>query len=452
MDRRGKILIVDDNEDVLFALNALLSLYVEKVRVTTDPNNIARFMSDFQPDIILMDMNFSKDMMSGMEGFAWLKKILKIDPEAVVILMTAYADTPKIVQAIKSGATDFISKPWDKQRLLGTINSALKLKDSQTEVKALKSEISNMTKEPNNSIIGESEAMEEIFSIIEKIKETEANVLLLGENGVGKDLIAGLIHDASARSNEVFVHIDLGSIPETIFESELFGHEKGAFTDAKKQKRGRIEIASGGTLFLNEIGNLPLAMQAKLLSTIEKKYISRLGTVADIPIDVRFISATNTDIYQAVEEGKFRQDLLYRINTIEITIPPLRQRGNDIILLAEYFVDRLARKYKKEPARITAEAKRKLLAYSWPGNVRELQNVMERAIVLSSGKSIRAEDLILSSNREVFSKNDEILNIGLLEHNTIQKAIQRSGGNLTKAAELLGITRYALYRKLNKNE
>ena len=450
MDKRGKVLIVDDNEDVLFALHALLSRHIEKIKVTTDPNNIIRFMADFQPEVILMDMNFSKDMMSGTEGFSWLRKILKMDPEAVVILMTAYSDTPKIVQAIKSGATNFISKPWDHQMLLATVDSALKLKESQTEVKALRSEISQINREPHNKIIGESEAMRNTLSMIDKVRKTEANVLLLGENGVGKDLIASFIHDQSVRANDVFVHIDLGSIPETLFESELFGYEKGAFTDAKRQKLGRLEIASGGTLFLNEIGNLPMPMQSKLLSTIEKKHISRLGSVANIPIDVRFISATNTNIYQAVEKGSFRQDLLYRINTIEIIIPPLRQRSNDIILLAEYFLDKLNKKYKKNASKITAEAKRKLMAYNWPGNVRELQNIMERAMVLSSGRSIKPEDLVLNSSRDMASPINETLNIGLLEQNVIQKAVRQSEGNLTKAAELLGITRYALARKINK--
>ena len=452
MDKKGKILIIDDNEDVLFALNILLMPHVEKIKVSTKPEKIEWFMDNFHPDIILLDMNFRKDVVSGTEGFAWLNNILKKDPQAIVILMTAYSDTEKAVQAIKAGATDFISKPCEKEKLLATLSSALRLKESQHEVKNLKMQIQSLSSaKTDENIIGESENMLEIFSMIKKLSDTDTNILILGENGTGKDLIAKAIHHNSPRSNNIFTSIDLGAIPDNLFESELFGYEKGAFTDAKKEKMGRMEIATGGTLFLDEIGNLSLPMQSKLLTAIEKKYISRLGSNKNIPIDVRFISATNIDIYKAVENGDFRQDLLYRINTIEIQIPPLRERGNDILLLAEYFLKKFAHKYKKDIHSISAEAKKRMMEYNWPGNVRELQNTIERAVILNSDKILNTKDIVLNSiDKKRQIKDNEILNLEILEKNAIEKAIKKSKGNINKAAELLGITRYALYRKLKK--
>ncbi|GHT49111.1 sigma-54-dependent Fis family transcriptional regulator [Bacteroidia bacterium] len=444
----GKILIIDDNEDVLFALNALLSPYVERIKVSAHPEKIEHYMETFRPDLILLDMNFRKDVVSGKEGFLWLKKIMETDPEAIVILMTAYADTEKAVQAIKAGATDFISKPWEKEKLLATVFSALKLKESRKQIENLQMQVQSLSNSDYPEIIGESEAMLEIFTLIEKLSETEANILILGENGTGKDLIARAIFHHSQRSQKVFTTIDLGTIPETLFESELFGHEKGAFTDAKAEKAGRMEIASGGTLFLDEIGNLSLAMQAKLLTAIEKKQISRLGSTRILPIDVRYISATNTDIYESVNNGNFRQDLLYRINTIEIHVPPLRERGQDMVLLATHFIEKFARKYKKNISGLSPEAKAKIMNYTWPGNVRELQNVMERSVILSSDKILKAGSISLQTNEK--KKESENLNLNEIEREAIEKALKRSGGNLNKAAGLLGITRYALYRKTKK--
>lgn len=451
MNKNGKILIIDDNEDILFALNTLLLPHMEKIKVSTDPARIEQFMETFRPDIILLDMNFRKDVVSGNEGFFWLDKILKTDPKAVVILMTAYADTDKAVQAIKSGATDFISKPWEKEKLLATLSSALRLKESRKEVESLKVQMRSLN-DPgfHEEIIGESECMQEVFSLIEKLSDTEANILLLGENGTGKDLIANAIYRNSIRSQQVFVNLDLGAIPENLFESELFGYEKGAFTDAKKEKAGRMEIASGGTLFLDEIGNLSLSMQAKLLTAIEKKQILRLGSNKTISIDVRFISATNADIYQEVENGNFRQDLLYRINTIEIHIPPLRDRGNDIVLLAEHFLKKFAQKYKKNIRDLSREGKNKIRNYTWPGNVRELQNTIERSVILSSGSILQASDIVLKSAETRKRKENEILNLEEIERETIEKALKQSNGNMNKAADLLGITRFALYRKIKK--
>lgn len=452
MDKFGKVLIIDDNEDVLFALNLLLEPYVEAVKVTTQPERIEHFMTIFAPDVILLDMNFSRDAISGQEGFSWLEKILKADPEAVVLFMTAYSDTDKAVRAIKAGAVDFIPKPWEKEKLLATLSSAMKLRESRCEVTNLKQQMAVLGSPEDTSfdIIGESPAMQEVYQTIEKLSHTDANILILGENGTGKDLVAKALYRHSPREDKVFVSIDLGSIPETLFESELFGYEKGAFTDARKEKSGRMEVASGGTLFLDEIGNLSLPMQAKLLTAIEKRSIFRLGSTRSIPIDVRLISATNMNLHQMVEEGTFRQDLLYRINTIEIHLPPLRERDDDVFLLSEYFLSKYAHKYKKPVKGFARETRNKLQSYSWPGNVRELQHAIERAVILSDSSLLRPENFILQ-NASGKKKNEEVLlNLEQLEREAIEKALRRSEGNVTRAAELLGITRFALYRKLEK--
>lgn len=452
VNKLGKILIVDDNEDVLFALNLLLEPYTEKIKVATTPDRIEYFMTTFHPDLILLDMNFSRDAISGQEGFESLKQILQIDPQAIVIFMTAYADTDKAVRAIKAGATDFIPKPWEKDNLLATLTSGMRLRQSQQEVSILKEQVEVLSGQntSENDIIGESSVMQEVFTTINKLSNTDANILILGENGTGKDVIARLIYRCSPRYGKPFVTIDLGSIPEQLFESELFGFEKGAFTDAKKSKAGRMEVATNGTLFLDEIGNLSLPMQSKLLTAIEKRQISRLGSTQTVPIDVRLICATNADIRQMVEDGNFRQDLLYRINTIEIHIPPLRKRGNDIILLADHFLDRYTRKYKKEIHGLTREAKNKLLKYAWPGNVRELQHTIERAVILGDGSMLKPENFLFHTTSKQKKEEEVILNLEQLERQAIEKALRISNGNISRAAEYLGITRFALYRKLEK--
>ena len=452
VNKLGKILIVDDNEDVLFALNLLLEPYTEKIKVATTPDRIEYFMTTFHPDLILLDMNFSRDAISGQEGFESLKQILQIDPQAIVIFMTAYTDTDTAVRAIKAGATDFIPKPWEKDKLLATLTSGMRLRQSQQEVSILKEQVEVLSGQntSENDIIGESSVMQEVFTTINKLSNTDANILILGENGTGKDVIARLIYRCSPRYGKPFVTIDLGSIPEQLFESELFGFEKGAFTDAKKSKAGRMEVATNGTLFLDEIGNLSLPMQSKLLTAIEKRQISRLGSTQTIPIDVRLICATNADIRQMVEDGNFRQDLLYRINTIEIHIPPLRERGNDIILLADHFLDRYTRKYKKEIHGLTREAKNKLLKYAWPGNVRELQHTIERAVILGDGSMLKPENFLFHTTSKQKKEEEVILNLEQLERQAIEKALRISNGNISRAAEYLGITRFALYRKLEK--
>ena len=450
MQKEGKILIVDDNEDILFALNLLLKTHVEKVRVTTQPERILDFIESFHPDVILLDMNFHQDVSSGQEGFYWLDQIRKVDPNAVVIFITAYGDTEKAVQAIKAGATDFILKPWEGEKLLATIFSALQLRKSKDEISQLKKQVTVLesNRPPMPDIIGESDAMLSLFDTVDKLKNTDANILILGENGTGKDLIANLLCHSSSRADNAFVHIDLGSIPETLFESELFGYDKGAFTDAKKEKQGRFEIASGGTLFLDEIGNLSPTMQSKLLMVIEKREIIRLGATKPLPIDVRLICATNADIHNMTEQGDFRQDLLYRINTIELHIPPLRERGNDILLLADFFKDKYCHKYKKEIKNIAASAQKKLKEYPWPGNVRELQHAMERAVILSSGYTLYADDFMLTPATS--GKRTGSLNLEELESYAIDQALKQTDGNITRAADLLGISRFALYRKIDK--
>ncbi len=454
MEKQGKIFIIDDNEDVLIALHYMLEPFVEKVRVTTQPSRIEHYISTFQPDVILLDMNFSKDVVSGQEGFYWLEKILAIDPQAVVVFITAYTDTERVVRAIKAGATDFVSKPWDKEQLLSIISSGVKLKRSRIEESKPK-EVIAVLNEGNNqlpTIIGQSPAMQEVFRKIQKLAEAEANVLILGENGTGKDLVAHAIHHFSPRQGKPFASIDMGSIPETIFESELFGYEKGAFTGAKDSKAGRMEIAKEGTLFLDEIGNLSYDMQSKLLTAIEKHEISRLGSTRKTSINVRLICATNADIRSMIEEGKFRQDLYYRINTIEIKMPPLRERGEDILLLAEHFMQHYAKKSKKKIEGISREAKQKLMRYNWPGNVRELQHLMERAVIFADDKILKPCDFDFQPTmiEEKAIETVDTFNLEEMERNTIEKAVKKANGNLSYAAELLGITRYALYRKIEK--
>lgn len=451
MGKAGKILIIDDNEDILFALNLLLEPYFEEVRVSSDPNRIEGFMERFRPDVILLDMNFTQDAISGREGFLWLERILQKDPKAVVVLMTAYSDTEKAVTAIKKGAVDFISKPWDKEKLLATLSAAFQLRKSREEVENLRQKISSLEKDVvyTEEIVGESKEICEMLAVVRKLSGADANILIIGENGTGKDLVARAIYQNSSRAGRIFTHLDLGSIAESLFESELFGYEKGAFTDAKKEKTGRLEAASGGTLFLDEIGNLSLPMQSKLLTAIEKKHITRLGSTRQTPIDVRFISATNSDIHQMAAEGLFRQDLLYRINTIEIVVPPLRERGDDVLLLGEHFLKRYAHKYKKNISGFSKELKNKLLQYPWPGNVRELQHAVERAAILSNNKTLQTEDFAFQQKNES-RKGAATLNLERLEREAIQKSLQQAAGNLTKAAELLGITRFTLYRKMEK--
>lgn len=443
IDNHCRILIVDDNEDILLSLNMLLRPHVGSVRVIKTPERIAEFMDSFDPNVIILDMNFHQGQSSGEEGYRWLDFILKKNPQAIVLLLTAYVDTGKVVRAIKAGATDFIPKPWDNGKLLDIVKSAFQLSVSRR----------NPARPAATSgtpvLIGESPQMELLKRQIERIGATEANVLITGENGTGKDVVAHLIHGFSPRQNRPFVSIDLGTIPEPLFESELFGHEKGAFTDARSSKEGRLEAAEGGTVFLDEIGNLSLSSQQKLLTAIEKHQFARLGSNKTKQIDVRIIAATNASIPQMVADGSFRQDLLYRINTFEIHVPPLRERGNDIILLTEYFTDQITSRYKIDKKVFSAKAKEKLLNYTWPGNVRELQHVIERTIILVSGNTVYPDDILFPETVKS-ADTTATLNLKTLERDAIMKAIDQGNGNLSLAASLLGISRYALYRKIEK--
>lgn len=451
----GKILVVDDNEDILFALKLLLKPHVELVQTTSNPNDIPDIIRKVEFDVILLDMNFTKDAISGQEGFSWLERILELDPMAIVVFITAYGDAEKAVRAIKAGATDFILKPWHNEKLIATISSAVKLKQSQKQVSDLKEkqkELSNVMDSPFHEFVGKSEAMLEVFNTIKKVAKTDANVLILGENGTGKELVARALHRDSPRNDEVFISVDLGSIAETLFESELFGHEKGAFTDAKKDKPGRFEIASAGTLFLDEIGNLSQPMQAKLLTIIERREVVRVGSNKPKSIDVRLICATNNNIHQMVSESAFRQDLLYRINTVEIHLPPLRERYGDIPILANHFLGVYTKKYKKKIKSISAEAIKKLEIYSWPGNVRELQHAIERAVIMSDSNILQPDDFFLSSTKST-SKGGvefETYNLDDIERMIITKVLKQFQGNITQAATELGITRTSLYRRMEK--
>lgn len=455
-EKEGKILVIDDNTDILHALKLLLKNQVEKIDTSTDPYKIPELIRHENYDIILLDMNFTKDAISGQEGFFWLEKILQADADAVVLFITAYGDTEKAVKAIKAGATDFILKPWQNDKLVATISSAIRLRKSKQSVEAYRSKNIGMSEaidRPFQDFIGESPKMLKVFETIRKVAATDASVLVLGENGTGKEVVARALHRSSSRKNQVFIAVDLGSIPETLFESELFGHEKGAFTDAHKDKPGRFELADSGTLFLDEIGNLTLPMQSKLLTAIERKEIMRVGGTKPRKIDIRLICATNAPVHEWVTQAKFRQDLLYRINTVEIHLPPLRERLEDLPLLAEHFLLQYSKKYMKKIKGINASAMRKLEQYGWPGNIRELQHAIERAVIMSDSEKLNPEDFMLSSSIE---RNDidiglDSFNLDDIEKNVISKVLARYRGNVSQAAKELGLTRTSLYRRLEKH-
>lgn len=450
----GKILAVDDNEDILFALKLLLKNHAESIVTLSDPHKIPEAMAKDEFDVILLDMNFTKDAISGQEGFDWLGKILEIDADAVVVFITAYGDAEKAVKAIKAGATDFVLKPWQNEKLLATISSSIKLRKSRRENDNLRSkqkELSAVMDQPFADFIGASPEMQKVFATIQKVAATDANVLILGENGTGKELVARALHRNSKRNDEVFISVDLGSITESLFESELFGYEKGAFTDAKKDKPGRFEVASGGTLFLDEIGNLSMQFQTKLLTVLERREVTRVGATKSKPIDVRLICATNNNIHQMVSDNTFRQDLLYRVNTVEIHLPPLRERTGDITLLANHYTKVYTKKYKKSIKGISTTAIKKLNQYSWPGNVRELQHAIERAIIMTDTDILQPDDFILSSQT---SKSNEVelntYNLDEVEKQIIMKVLKQNQGNISQAAQELGITRTSLYRRMEK--
>lgn len=451
----SKILIIDDNEDVLIAARLLLKPLVKTITTANNPANILSLLNSESYDIIFLDMNFTKDTTSGEEGFFWLKKILEIDHQSVVILITAYGEIELAVKAIKEGATDFITKPWQNEKFVATLSSAVKLKNTREELLSIREKQHQLASDINHQfeeIIGISPAIRHIFTTIEKIAKTEANILILGENGTGKELVARAIHQRSHRGNEIFISVDMGSLSSTLFESELFGYMKGAFTDAKEDRAGRFEIANNGTLFLDEIGNLPYEQQAKLLSVLQNRQITRLGSSKPKPIDIRLICATNMNLDELVNQNKFRQDLLYRINTVEINLPPLRSRREDIPLLTEHFLNLYKKKYNKSGLSISKETITKLMNYRWPGNIRELQHTIERSVILAENDILSPDDFFFKQEVTIKEITSEAHNLETLERETIKRVIEKYGGNITKAAKELGLTRTSLYRRIEKFE
>lgn len=450
----GKILIIDDNEDVLQAARLFLKKHAAVIHTEKNPQMIPALLGHERYDLILLDMNFTRDVTSGKEGFHWLRQIQEIDPTVVVILITAYGDVEMAVRAMKEGATDFVLKPWKNEKLLATLMSAMALRRSRMEVDRLKSREKQMAEDmdqPFSDFIGQSPAMQAVFRTIQKVAGTDANVLILGENGTGKELVARALHRQSSRNGGPFVSVDMGAISETLFESELFGHMKGAFTDAREDRAGRFEVAHGGTLFLDEIGNLPLPLQAKLLTVLERRQVIRLGSNRPLPIDIRLVTATNMPIHDVVADGNFREDLLYRINTVEVHLPPLRQRGEDILLLADHFLKQYCKKYHMPSKSFNAAAREKLFTYVWPGNVRELQHAVERAVIMSESATLSPADILLSTPKR--KGNDlpmDAYNLEEIEKLAIQRTVQKHQGNISKAAKELGLTRTSLYRRLEK--
>lgn len=451
MKTKAKILIVDDNKEILIALKLFLSDYFDQVITETNPNKIPAYAEKKDIDLYILDMNFAAGQNTGNEGIYWMKQILKSDPEAVTIFITAYGDIELSVKAIKQGATDFIQKPWDDEKLLGTILSAYKLRKSKLEIQKLKNRQQHLSEAVSGQytlFIGKSRSMNKVWKTVQKVAATDANILILGENGTGKELIAREIHKLSKRAEEIFVKVDVAALSDTLFESELFGHKKGAFTDARADRTGRFELANGGTLFLDEIGNISLTQQSKLLTVLQNREITRIGSNTLIPVDIRLVCATNKPLNQMTENGEFREDLLYRINTIQIEIPPLRDRPEDIPLLAGLFLDKIMRKYHKDNLSISEQAMNKLFTYSWPGNIRELEHIIEKAVIMAEGKVLTKDDFIFSGQK---AQEISTLNIEENEKQLIQKALERHGNNQSLASKELGISRKTLYNKLKKH-
>lgn len=441
------ILIIDDDTDVLTAVRLLLKTEVKEVVTEKNPENIRWLLSKQSFDLILLDMNFTSSINTGNEGIFWLNKIRELGSDASVIMITAYGDIDLAVRSLKEGAADFVIKPWHNEKLIETIKETLKKKGKVTGMAAPAGD-SVIGKE----LLGQSEVMNDIFLKIEKIAPTDANILILGENGTGKELIAKAIHQQSLRADKPFVKVDVGALTETLFESELFGHKKGSFTGANEDRAGRFEAANGGTLFLDEIGNISLQQQAKLLSVLQNRQVTRLGSNQAIDINIRLICATNLHIAELANENRFRKDLIYRINTVEIVVPPLRKREDDIVILARHFAKMYAAKYLKPEPVFDTKAIDKLRQYLFPGNVRELQYTMERAVIMSDGEDLTSADLIFSPIESTVLQEAEPANLNLntVEKNTILRVIEKHNGNISRAAKELGLTRTALYRRLSK--
>lgn len=445
--KKARILVIDDDADVLTAVRVLLRTEVKEVHTTRNPEQIPQLLLQHAFDLVLLDMNFNASINTGNEGIYWLKRIREIKPDVQVIMITAYGDIDLAVRSLKEGAADFIVKPWHNDKLLSAMESVLEKTDGVGEKKGKDQLLAS-----HSNIVGSSAEMEDIFIKISKIAPTDANILILGENGTGKDLIATAIHEQSMRRNQPYVKVDVGALTESLFESELFGHKKGAFTDAREDRIGRFESANGGTLFLDEIGNISLHQQARLLSVLQNRLVTRLGTNQPVSIDIRLICATNLPLSELANEKRFRKDLIYRINTVEIVVPPLRKRKADIPLLAEHFARIYAARYLKPDIHFHPSALEKLQSYHFPGNVRELQYTIERAVIMSDGPEIGVADLLFSplesvSGEESYPENMQLSDV---EKQTIRRVVDKHHGNITRAAKELGITRTALYRRLSK--
>ncbi|MEM9855945.1 MAG: sigma-54 dependent transcriptional regulator [Bacteroidota bacterium] len=448
---KGKILVIDDDRDVLHSACMVLKPVFSEVITESNPQQINYLITYNEYDVILLDMNYTAGVTSGKEGLFWLKSIKEREPKQQVVMITAYGDIKLAVEAMKIGAADFVVKPWENEKLQATVLSAYNHSQSKKEVEMLKDEqksLKELISSQGSDIVGNSEPIRQVFKVIEKVAKTDAHVLILGENGTGKELVAQEIHQKSNRSEGAFIRVDLGSLSESLFESELFGHKKGAFTDAKEDKKGRFELAKGGTLFLDEIGNLPLPQQAKLLTALQNKEIFRLGENEPISIDCRIVAATNNDLHAMVETKEFREDLLYRLNTVELTIPPLRERSSDIALLAGHFLDVFSQKYRKSKMELTDDAVKYLSGYLWPGNVRELQHAVERAVIMSDNHHLGSSDFLLDDKK--VNLPPSTLNLDEMEKVAIEKAIAKNQGNISKAAKELGLGRTTIYRKLDK--
>jgi DNA-binding NtrC family response regulator len=450
MARTGRILVVDDDSSVLTAARLLLKRHFEEVRTESDPRKLPQQLRT-GVDVVLLDMNFAVGASSGAEGLRWLEKIHEIDPAIVVILMTAYGDIPLAVDAMRAGATDFVVKPWQNEKLVASVGAALELRDSRNEVTRLRSRQREMTNSAFQ-IIGQAPAIQELFSVIRRAAPTDANVLILGESGVGKELIARQIHEQSRRASEVFMSVDLGAVNQSLFESELFGHRKGAFTDAREDRAGRFQAASGGTLFLDEIANLPLHLQGKLLSALERREVTPLGSDRAVPVDVRLICASNRSLVEMCRANDFRTDLLYRINTVEFQVPPLRERMEDIEPLFQHFIAIYARKYNLPAKPLAPDALMRLQSHSWPGNVRELRHAIERALIMSDAPQLTSRDFFFSPDANPVSAapSPQHTNLEKVEDQVIRAVLEKHGGNVTRAARELGITRTSLYRRMER--
>lgn len=440
---KGRILVVDDNQGIRSALKILLPVHFAQVEIIASPKTLVATMEAFHPDVVLLDMNFYTDINTGNEGLYWTSELKKMYPQVQIVLFTAYADIALAVEGMKRGAFDFIVKPWNNDKLVETLKAAAGLAPKKTKSDAVVAEHRPM-------YWGRNPQMEQIRHTVEKIAKTDATILITGENGTGKDVLASEIHSESLRKNKPFVCVDAGAITETLFESELFGHVKGAFTDAYSDHKGKFELADGGTLFLDEIGNIPLHLQAKLLRVIQNRMVVRVGSEKPIPVDIHLICATNMDLEQMVREGRFREDLYYRINTIHLHIPPLRERRSDILPLARMFVERYAEKYHRTVCSISDEAANLLESHTWDGNIRELQNAIEKAVIMSDGTELKPVDLMLTAPRRSSGSGASAVSLDEAEEQTIRSAMESCNGNLTMVARQLGISRPTLYSKLKK--